>query len=321
MLLAFLPYPGPERDAALKLIQDNRQHFGDDERLFFGVLPDRASLENAPGDLPWRWFLDEDGDLRRLYKAVDEAGELRPMWIAIDPSQRILGSAPIDRGPNVVRNFIAGSRPDGPAPMPNHAPVLIVPRIFEPELCRQLIDLYHAEGGKPSGVARERDGVVYHALDNFKRRSDATVEDEELKTALRARLSLRLLPEIEKAFGFAATRIERYIVACYDASDGGYFRAHRDNTTPATAHRKFACSINLNAEEFEGGDLCFPEFGLRTYRPPTGGAVVFSCSLLHEARSVTRGTRYAFLPFLHDEAGEQVRVANAHTWTETLEKA
>ena len=71
--------------------------------------------------------------------------------------------------------------------------------------------------------------------------------------------------------------------------------------------RKFACSINLNAEEFEGGDLRFPEFGSRTYRPPTGGAVIFSCSLLHEATPVTRGRRYAFLPFFYDEAGQIVR--------------
>jgi predicted 2-oxoglutarate/Fe(II)-dependent dioxygenase YbiX len=319
ILLAFLPGPGPERDAALKLVEDNRRHFTDDTRMFFGVLPDRASLEGAPGDAPWRWFLDEDGDLRRLYHAVDADGALAPTWVAIDPSRRVLGSAPLDLGADVVANFIRGSAPDAPGAMPNHAPVLVVPRIFEPQLCRQLIDLYRANGGKPSGVARERDGVVYHALDDFKRRRDVIVEDEALKAGLRDRLRLRLLPEIEKAFGFAATRVERYIVACYDEADGGYFRPHRDNTTPATAHRKFACSINLNAEEFEGGDLRFPEFGLRTYRPPTGGAVVFSCSLLHEARPVTRGTRYAFLPFLHDEAGERLRQANRHSLSETVE--
>ena len=48
-------------------------------------------------------------------------------------------------------------------------------------------------------------------------------------------------------------------------------------------------TINLNADDYEGGDLRFPEFGPRTYRAPTGGAVVFSCSLLHEATPVTRG--------------------------------
>jgi predicted 2-oxoglutarate/Fe(II)-dependent dioxygenase YbiX len=102
------------------------------------------------------------------------------------------------------------------------------------------------------------------------------------------------------------------LIACYDAQEGGYFRPHRDNLSMGTAHRKFAVSINLNAEDFEGGDLRFPEFGPRTYRPPTGGAVVFACGLLHEATPVTRGRRYAVLPFLYDEAGEEIRVRNRH---------
>ena len=33
-----------------------------------------------------------------------------------------------------------------------------------------------------------------------------------------------------------------------------------------------------------------------------GGAVVSSCSHLHQALPVTSGTRYVFLPFLYDEA-------------------
>ena len=83
--------------------------------------------------------------------------------------------------------------------------------------------------------------------------------------------------------------MERYIVACYDAESGGHFNAHRDDTTFGTAHRRFACTINLNAENYDGGDLSFPEFGTRRYRAPTGGAVVFSCSLLHKVDTVTRG--------------------------------
>jgi predicted 2-oxoglutarate/Fe(II)-dependent dioxygenase YbiX len=127
---------------------------------------------------------------------------------------------------------------------------------------------------------------------------------------LRTCLARRLTPEIARVFQFEVTRVERYIVACYDAADGGYFKAHRDNETLGTAHRRFAVSINLNAEEFEGGDLTFPEFGPRTYRPPTGGAVVFSWSLQHEATPVTRGRRYAYLPFLYDDAGAAIRAAN-----------
>ncbi len=38
------------------------------------------------------------------------------------------------------------------------APVLVVPRIFEPELCRKLIQYYEDLGGTPSGFMRQQDG-------------------------------------------------------------------------------------------------------------------------------------------------------------------
>jgi predicted 2-oxoglutarate/Fe(II)-dependent dioxygenase YbiX len=105
------------------------------------------------------------------------------------------------------------------------------------------------------------------------------------------------------------TRIERTIVACYDAAEAAHFRPHRDNTTRGTAHRKFAVTINLN-DDYAGGDLAFPEYGPLSHRPPPGAALVFSCSLLHAVAPMRRGRRYAFLPFLYDEAGAQLRDAN-----------
>jgi predicted 2-oxoglutarate/Fe(II)-dependent dioxygenase YbiX len=38
--------------------------------------------------------------------------------------------------------------------------------------------------------------------------------------------------------------------------------------------------------------------------------VIFSASLVHCVGKVTRGHRYAFLPFIHDEEAEKVRIAN-----------
>jgi predicted 2-oxoglutarate/Fe(II)-dependent dioxygenase YbiX len=103
--------------------------------------------------------------------------------------------------------------------------------------------------------------------------------------------------------------MERYIVSCYAAEDAAHFRAHRDNTTKGTAHRRFAVSINLN-DDFDGGEVSFPEYGPRSFKPPPGGAVVFSCSLLHAVSQVTRGRRFAFLPFLYDEEAAKLREQN-----------
>ena len=126
---------------------------------------------------------------------------------------------------------------------------------------------------------------------------------------LQIRIRRRIVPEILKVHQFKATRMERYIVSCYAAEDGGHFHAHRDNTTKGTAHRRFAVSINLN-EDFEGGEIGFPEYGPRSFKMATGGAVVFSCSLLHAVSRVTSGRRYAFLPFLYDDAAAKVREQN-----------
>src|SRR3546814_10037273 len=98
--------------------------------------------------------------------------------------------------------------------------------------------------------------------------SDLCSSDRQaLVQPLLAALRTRLAPEIHKAFGFRATRIERYLIGCYDESDRGFFRAHRDNTSKGTAHRAFAVSLNLNSEEYEGGQLTFPEYGSAMYKP------------------------------------------------------
>jgi predicted 2-oxoglutarate/Fe(II)-dependent dioxygenase YbiX len=313
ILLAFLPLPGPERDAALALVNQHRAAFNDNERIFFGVLPDQESFDAAPDAPPLRWFLDSEGTIAQRYDMVDAEGALTPGWWVIDPSLRLMGRAPLAQGLQLLERFARLGRPDDHAGMALHAPVLIVPRIFDPWLCEALIADYRQHGGEASGVMRARDGKTFPVLDDFKRRSDYALAEGKLKEQVRVRLQRRLVPEIAKAFSFTVTRVERWTVACYSAETGGYFRAHRDNGTPGTAHRRFACSINLNGD-FDGGDLVFPEYGWRPYRPPVGGAVVFGCGLLHEVFPVTRGERFAYLPFFYDDAASQVREANIGTF-------
>jgi predicted 2-oxoglutarate/Fe(II)-dependent dioxygenase YbiX/peroxiredoxin len=311
VLLAFAPPPGPARDAAFAAFSAHRALFDDHRLTAFWVLRDAASIAKARDQPPGlRWFFDPDGRLAGLYGALDAQGREHPFWLLLDPTHRVQGAYRIADAAAVFAAVQALPAVADYAGTELCAPVLIAPRIFEPELCRRLIELYEAEGGSPSGVMRDVDGRTVGVMDDFKRRRDLVVSDPDLRQELLARISRRLAPEIAKAFQFQATRLERYLVACYDAREGGYFRPHRDNETLGTAHRRFAVSINLNAEDFEGGDLRFPEFGPPTYRPPTGGAVVFSCGLQHEATPVTRGRRYAFLPFLYDEAGAAIREAN-----------
>jgi predicted 2-oxoglutarate/Fe(II)-dependent dioxygenase YbiX len=65
-------------------------------------------------------------------------------------------------------------------------------------------------------------------------------------------------------------------------------------------------SLLLN-DDYEGGYLRFPEYGLHRYRTKAGGACIFSCSLLHEATDVTAGLRFELLSFFYGEAEAKMR--------------
>ncbi len=262
-------------------------------------------------------FWDFDRAVARLYGVADEqrAFGIAPTLFLVDPSLRVVSVRPLRAAADAqaMMELIARLPPVTPsAPAVQQAPVLVVDHVFEPALCRALIDYYRKQGAVDSGYMTQIGDKTVGVVDyGHKRRQDCWIRDEGLMAATRGRILRRLVPQIEKAYQFKVTRMERYIVACYDAQIGGYFRPHRDNTTTGTAHRRFAVTINLNAEEFTGGELRFPEYGSRLFRAPTGGAVVFSCGLLHEATPVRSGQRYAFLPFLYDDAAAEIRARNA----------
>jgi predicted 2-oxoglutarate/Fe(II)-dependent dioxygenase YbiX len=167
-----------------------------------------------------------------------------------------------------------------------------------------LIALYEAKGGTETGTISKTS--VDPAV---KRRKDCDIVDQDTLRRIQIRIRQRVAPEIERLFFMKITRVERYIVGCYTAEDGGHFRPHRDNTSTKSAHRRFAISINLN-DDFSGGEVRFPEYSARGHKARAGWAIVFPCAILHMVTKVTSGRRYAFLPFAYDEQGAQVRAAN-----------
>ena len=152
------------------------------------------------------------------------------------------------------------------------APVLTLPRIFEPEFCNSLIDYFQRPASpSESGFAAEVGGRTFDLINKaLKRRQDVTVEDAEMVAAIKHKLETRLLPMVKRAFGWQATEIERYLITRYGEHDQGFFSPHRDDVTAGTAHRKFAVTLNLNTGDYEGGELRFPEFG-RPHLSAAGG--------------------------------------------------
>lgn len=303
----------PHSRAAHEILLAQRALFDRAEVVFFGVSIDPADIEARGMGAPrsgLRCFADYRGAVSRGYGVLEDKVHT-PTVFLIDRMLRLVAAEPIGRMQQIMERLAMELAAEKADATPQFAPVMTIPRIFEPELCRALIAFYEAEGGKTSGFMRQvGDKTVGMLDDTMKRRKDAHLPDGPLREAACDRISQRLIPAVARFFGWRATRIERYVVACYSSQGEGFFRRHRDNTTAATAHRTFAVTVNLNAEDYDGGELCFPEFGSRTYKPPTGDAVVFGCGLLHEATPVTRGTRFAFLPFLYDEAGKVLRDAS-----------
>jgi hypothetical protein len=313
VMLVFLGAEGhPLAQQAMAELAAHRGVFNDEHASAFILLATGSSVglrDQVPG---LRILFDDDRAISAQYGAWNSQrpDAYLPRIVVLDPLLRVLEIAPITDMAAVCARLAQRPAPDRHAGVETPAPVLVLPRVFEPEFCRELIAFY--ENGQPeeSGFMRDVDGKTMALIDHsHKKRFDVSIDSEQMREACRLRLRQRLAPQIKKAFQFEVTRMERYIVACYDADSGGYFRPHRDNTTKGTAHRRFAVTLALN-DDFGGGGVRFPEFGPRVYRPPVGGVVVFSCSLLHEALPVTAGRRYAFLPFLYDEEGAKIRVQN-----------
>lgn len=189
------------------------------------------------------------------------------------------------------------------------APIIVHPNVFDADLCTRLIKLYDDGVSRDSGFMRENVEVFDHS---FKSRRDHFIENEELKAMAKQRIATCVLPEIRKLFFMDVTRIEHLLVAQYFAEENGHFKAHRDNGQKLTAHRRFAVSVALN-DDFDGGDLLFPEYNQKPHKIPKDWAIVFPCAILHAVQPVTRGNRYAFLPFLYDGAGAAIRADGTPT--------
>jgi 2OG-Fe(II) oxygenase superfamily len=226
----------------------------------------------------------------------------RSTVVVLDPDLRVVGVVTADQPTAEVVALLDSVAHDGPqTEVRAQAPVLFVPRVVDAALCDRLIGLLEDEGGVETGVETSMSGGRGDALDDtYKRRRDHTVDDPELLRELSSVVGRRVMPEVRKAFAFRATRFEGFKVVSYDADTGGFFRAHRDNLSPTTAHRVFGLTLNLN-DAYAGGQLRFPEYGNQLYRPAAGEALVFSCAHLHEVRDVTAGRRYVLLSFLYGE--------------------
>ena len=84
--------------------------------------------------------------------------------IILDPMLRVIDVAPLDEADRALAH-LGDPPPPGEALEPSPpAPILVLPHVFEPELCAHLIACFERGGGKESGFMQDQGG---RAIENF----------------------------------------------------------------------------------------------------------------------------------------------------------
>lgn len=257
-------------------------------------------------------FWDSGLVMARLFKiarpdpAQPKHHKLVPAIYLLDHGLRVIRALAISElgwsHERVVAEINTAWPANRPSAQAGIAPVLTIPNVLDEATCGRLIELWRRDNGVSGVMLKDRDGKLYGVIDGRgKRRRDHFVDRRSnFYRELSIIMTRRVTPIVRRAFHYDITRVERFVVAQYDGADHGFFSAHRD-FVGSDSHRAFAMTLNLNADDYIGGALRFPEYGSRLYKPGTGEAIVFSGCLLHEALPVTQGCRFALLSFFYGE--------------------
>jgi peroxiredoxin len=301
IIVVFCPRFSPAAEAALASLTAHLAALSDAGARLFAVTREPADVAKAQ-NLPFPVLIDSKEEVFRAFSAG-----LRdlPTTVMLRPNHHVLAifkDAPQAHGAAVLAELERLAADRRTELVASHPPVLLIPDVLSLSECRRLIDVYNTRGQvfvKPGVGYDDMTSDYKMRIPEYDRvdRIDHWLVDKDTCAFVHYRVATRVFPEVVTAFHYWITKYERMRIGCYEGARGGRSHGHRDNIPP-TAYRRFALSINLNNDEFDGGELRFPEFGDKRYRPPSGTAIIFSSSLLHEALEVTRGRRLVLLAFL-----------------------
>jgi peroxiredoxin len=303
IILLFCPQASSEGLRALKCFAGQHDCFAACGARLFAVTLDKVD-SSATDELNFPVLSDRNKQIFDTFHAARD----RFSTIVVRRNHHIAGilqGTPEEQTAEALSLLVGMEWERETTVMRGHPPVLLVPDAFSRDDCARLIKTFETTGQRfvePQTALDFFNGADYKMRIPEHMREDRVDHfffEKGIVELLRNRIN-RVVPEIFKAFQYRVTKYEALRMARYQGHRGGYSYGHRDNIAPYL-YRRFAMSINLNTEEFDGGELRFPEFGDQRYRPEIGTAIVFSSSLLHEAMRVTAGRRYVFLAFLFGE--------------------
>jgi predicted 2-oxoglutarate/Fe(II)-dependent dioxygenase YbiX/peroxiredoxin len=303
LLLCFLSVR--EIESAGSLLEQLAAHTWEIDALGCALRVFMPSVRAIATPLPFPLLLDEKAIIARAFclPLADRASaEPSSRAVLVSADGHVIAAMDMPVSPTGAATVLRLVQNQAPftAARAMHPPVLHLPRLFSPEICRMLIDAFHSGNTYAGKMLRMQEGTARRVVDSErKQRRDFRIEPP-MRDWIWQQLLWRMAPAVRKAFRFDITRYEYLQVGRYTAEDSGHFVAHRDDGNAANAHRRFAITANLS-DDYDGGELRFPEYGA-SYRPAAGDAVVFSCSLLHEAMTVNRGERFILVGMFWGEA-------------------
>ncbi|SNB76596.1 hypothetical protein SAMN07250955_11543 [Arboricoccus pini] len=155
-------------------------------------------------------FLD-DGAIARHY-VVRGRGN-RAVSNIVSPRQQVIGlvaGEPATHAALIFALLRARPHPQRLGRVVGDPLVLIIPHIRGPRICRELIAAYERHGGRPSGFKRDVAGRTVEITDRqYKVRRDWSIEQLQLKAAIRERSIRRVVPAIAKSHQRGVTCMER----------------------------------------------------------------------------------------------------------------
>ena len=307
-IVFFAPAPAPLRPAPLVALEKNKDLFDQAGVAVRGLTAMPIPAFEAMKAKVDTWVDPQgpviDALLGQLGIEGSSALQAGPVAAVMDANQRLIGT--VAGTDALVADIIDLCQSRKPAPRPagvgGGAPVIVMDNLIDQQMCNELIAMFE------NGDVYEGEVMMTHGQlggqsvvsSDTKKRLDCRVEDPEMHKILSETLGRRIASELAKAFNFNGFFFDTFRICRYAADRGDRFRAHRDNTVEGTHDRRFALTLNLNGDDYEGGELTFAEYGPEKFKTGNGGGVIFSCSLLHEAHPVTEGVRYALLSFLRD---------------------
>jgi len=138
-----------------------------------------------------------------------------------------------------------------------------------------------------------------------KRRKDLFISNKNLLEYIDNNFYDKIYNDIQTNFSDIKYR-ERWKIGFYNHEDAGFYNLHTD-TAGDTKYRVTSCVTMLsNANDYEGGELHFPELNEK-FKLDKGDIIVFKSSLLHGVHPITKGQRHVLISFFFDDSGMKIK--------------